>query len=202
MGLTALCKKKHARPKATPSVALCNQVWQLGGVGGDAASFILGEHLRHVSAVRIFVWINIRERLAVGVADLKATGYCLDCPRWGKTSYRQHDDSLTVAWRSVLLPARCFTSTVSFGWHHLTSVSRDNLTAAHDVARRSSSAENRVRSSPASGGRRLLIQNKRGGPSVMLGIIRKASRDAAYYATLARTHAERAGSPGGQASTH
>jgi hypothetical protein len=27
-----------------------------------------------------------------------------------------HDDSrFTVAWRSVLLPARCFTSTVSFG---------------------------------------------------------------------------------------
>ena len=35
-------------------------------------------------------------------------------------------------------------------------------------------------------GRRLLIQNKRGGPSVnpLLGIIRKASRDAAHYATL------------------
>jgi hypothetical protein len=26
---------------------------------------------------------------------------------------------LTVAWRSILLPAKCFTSTVSFGWHHL-----------------------------------------------------------------------------------
>jgi P27 family predicted phage terminase small subunit len=35
-------------------------------------------------------------------------------------------------------------------------------------------------------GRRLLIQNKRGGPSVnpLLGIIRKASRDAVHYATL------------------
>jgi phage terminase small subunit len=35
-------------------------------------------------------------------------------------------------------------------------------------------------------GRRLLIQNKRGGPSVnpLLRIIRKASRDAAHYATL------------------
>ena len=34
--------------------------------------------------------------------------------------------------------------------------------------------------------RRLLIQNKRGVPSVnpLLGIIRKASRDAAHYATL------------------
>ena len=34
-------------------------------------------------------------------------------------------------------------------------------------------------------GRRLLIQNKRSGPSVnpLLGIIRKASRDAAHYAT-------------------
>jgi len=58
--------------------------------------------------------------------------------------------------------------------------------AAHDVARRSNSAKNRVRSSPASGGRRLLIQNKRGGASVnpLLGIIRKASRDAVHYATL------------------
>src|ERR1700674_80630 len=31
--------------------------------------------------------------------------------------------ALTVAWRSVLLPARCFTRTVSLGWHHLTPVS-------------------------------------------------------------------------------
>ena len=29
---------------------------------------------------------------------------------------------LTVAWRSSLLPAKCFTSTTSFGWHHLASV--------------------------------------------------------------------------------
>ena len=103
----------------------------------------------------------------------------------------------TVAWRSVPLPARCFTSTVSFGWHHLTPVSLDNLNAAHDVARRSSSAKNQVRSSPASGGRRLLIQNKRGGPSVnpLLGIIRKASRDAAYYATLAQDSRRARGQP-------
>jgi phage terminase small subunit len=35
-------------------------------------------------------------------------------------------------------------------------------------------------------GRRLLIQNKRGGSSVnpLLGIIRRASRDAVHYATL------------------
>ena len=32
---------------------------------------------------------------------------------------------LTAAWRSVLLPARCFTSTTSFGWHHFTSVVRE-----------------------------------------------------------------------------
>jgi hypothetical protein len=44
---------------------------------------------------------------------------------------------LTVAWRTILLPARCFTSTVSLGWHHLTS--REPLNAAQDVARRSSS---------------------------------------------------------------
>jgi hypothetical protein len=30
----------------------------------------------------------------------------------------------SVAWRRVLLPARCFTRTVSLGWHHLASVSR------------------------------------------------------------------------------
>jgi hypothetical protein len=41
---------------------------------------------------------------------------------------------LTVAWRSSLLPAKCFTSTVIFGWHHLTSISRDDLNAAHAVA--------------------------------------------------------------------
>ena len=35
-----------------------------------------------------------------------------------------------------MLPAKCFTSTTSFGWHHLTSMSRDDLNAAHDVARR------------------------------------------------------------------
>jgi hypothetical protein len=29
--------------------------------------------------------------------------------------------------------AKCFTSTTSFGWHHLTSISRDDLNAAHDV---------------------------------------------------------------------
>ena len=37
---------------------------------------------------------------------------------------------LTVAWRSVLLATRCFTRTVSLGWHHLTSVSREVLNAA------------------------------------------------------------------------
>ena len=34
---------------------------------------------------------------------------------------------LTVAWRSNLLPARCFTRTVSLGWHHFTSVAREDL---------------------------------------------------------------------------
>jgi hypothetical protein len=32
----------------------------------------------------------------------------------------------TVAWRSVLVPARCFTRTISLGWHHLASVSRED----------------------------------------------------------------------------
>ena len=46
-----------------------------------------------------------------------------------------------MAWRSVLLPARCFTRTVSLGWHHLTSIIREDLNAAQDVVRRSSSAK-------------------------------------------------------------
>ena len=35
-------------------------------------------------------------------------------------------------------------------------------------------------------GRRLLITNKRGGPSVnpLIGVVRKAQKDAAHYATL------------------
>src|SRR5262245_18312199 len=53
----------------------------------------------------------------------------------------------TVACRSVLLPARCFTRTISSGSHHLTSVSRVDLNAAQDVVRRSSTAKNCVRSS-------------------------------------------------------
>ena len=54
---------------------------------------------------------------------------------------------LTVAWRRSLLPAKCFTTAVSFGWHHLASVMRDDLNAARGVARRSSSAKNQARSS-------------------------------------------------------
>src|SRR5262245_20829433 len=53
----------------------------------------------------------------------------------------------TVAWRSVLLPARCFTRTISLGSHHLTSLNRDDLNASQDVARRSTSAINSVRAS-------------------------------------------------------
>ena len=52
---------------------------------------------------------------------------------------------LTVAWRRVLLAARCFTRTLSLGWHHLTSVSRDDLNASQDVVRRSTSASNFAR---------------------------------------------------------
>jgi hypothetical protein len=32
----------------------------------------------------------------------------------------------TVAWRRVLLPAKCFTRTINLGSHHLASVSRDD----------------------------------------------------------------------------
>jgi hypothetical protein len=41
--------------------------------------------------------------------------------------------ALTVAWRSVLLPARCFTRTISLGWHHLTSVSREDARAVGEA---------------------------------------------------------------------
>ena len=51
---------------------------------------------------------------------------------------------------------------------------------------------------------RLLIQNKRGGPSVnpLLGIIRKASRDAAHYATLLGLTPSARATLEGQASAH
>ena len=52
-----------------------------------------------------------------------------------------HGNPLTIACRNVLLPAS-FTRTVSFGWHHLTSVNRDDLNAAQDVVRRATSARN------------------------------------------------------------
>jgi hypothetical protein len=63
--------------------------------------------------------------LTSGSAEAAVQGH--RCPR----SYPHHLSELqqlcrenerkvfTVAWRSVLLPAKCFTSTVSFGWHHL-----------------------------------------------------------------------------------
>jgi hypothetical protein len=43
---------------------------------------------------------------------------------------------LTVAWRSSLLPAKCFTSTTSFGWH------QPYLNAAHDVVFQSGTRRN------------------------------------------------------------
>jgi hypothetical protein len=48
----------------------------------------------------------------------------------------------TVARRRGLLPAKCFTTTVSFGCHHFTSMSRVDLNAAPVVATRSTSAKN------------------------------------------------------------
>ena len=43
-------------------------------------------------------------------------------------------NDLTVAWRSVLLPARCFTRTVNAGWYHLTSTIRELFNAAQDLS--------------------------------------------------------------------
>jgi hypothetical protein len=39
---------------------------------------------------------------------------------------------LTVAWRRNLLPAKCLTSTVSFGSHHLTSFDLELLKEAQE----------------------------------------------------------------------
>ena len=43
---------------------------------------------------------------------------------------------LTVAWRRNLLPAKCLTSTVSFGSHHLTSFDLELLKEAQEDVRR------------------------------------------------------------------
>ena len=40
----------------------------------------------------------------------------------------------TVACRSTLLPARCFTRTTSLSWHHFTSVSREDFNAVQLAA--------------------------------------------------------------------
>src|SRR5262245_26941082 len=73
--------------------------------------------------------------------------WCLaSCGRTNPEPYRAI--RLTVAWRRNLLPARCFTSTLSFGWHHFTPFIRELLKADQEVVRRSTSAKKRSRSSP------------------------------------------------------
>jgi hypothetical protein len=54
---------------------------------------------------------------------------------------------LTVAWRRVLLPARCLTVTTIAGLHHWTSKSLDDLKTAHDVLSCSSWSKKADRSS-------------------------------------------------------
>jgi hypothetical protein len=68
---------------------------------------------------------------------------------------RVSDGKLSTAARAIHEPPffslwhlRCFTRTVSFGWHHLTSVSRDDLNAVQEVVRRATSARNADRTSP------------------------------------------------------
>src|SRR5262245_53807713 len=64
--------------------------------------------------------------------ETKAGSYCLR--------------PLTVAWRSILLPARCFTSTLSFGvGTNFTSFIRELLKADQEGVRRSTSAKKRSR---------------------------------------------------------
>ena len=40
-----------------------------------------------MGVVRVLARIDIRERLAIGIADLKATGYFLDRPWWRESSF-------------------------------------------------------------------------------------------------------------------
>ena len=70
--------RRRTPTEADASASLVQQGRQLGDVARYAPRFILSQHLRHVSVVRIFARIDIRERLAVGIADFKATGYRLD----------------------------------------------------------------------------------------------------------------------------
>src|SRR6478735_1573157 len=87
--------------------------------------FTVSRHPRHLLIIR-----TIRGK--AGRRIVQPAGKFLRIIRAGVApNYRAK--LLTVAWRSVLLPARCLTSTIRRGWHHLTSVSRDDLNAAQDV---------------------------------------------------------------------
>ena len=81
------------------------------------------------------------------VCKIRAMGISRSDAGTGDSEPFYRANALTVAWRSVLLPARCFTRTISLGSHHLASVSRVDLNAAQDVVRRSSTAKNCVCSS-------------------------------------------------------
>src|SRR5262249_28914013 len=81
--------------------------------------------------------------VAISTADI-AFGF--HQPHSFSITYRT--SPFTVAWRTVLLPARCFTSTVSFGSHQLVLDCRSDLNAAHAPVKRSTSARNSLRSSP------------------------------------------------------
>jgi hypothetical protein len=75
-------------------------------------------------------------------------GFCLSCIMGISTRAEALYNPRTVACRSIRLPARCFTRTASLGWHHFTSVSREDLNEAQRVLRRSTSAKNSLRASP------------------------------------------------------
>jgi hypothetical protein len=61
--------RRRTPTEADASASLVQQGRQLGDVARYAPRFILSQHLRHVSVVRILAGIDIRERLAVGVAN-------------------------------------------------------------------------------------------------------------------------------------
>jgi len=73
------------------------------------------------------------------------------CPRLLATSLPLAIERSSLPWHGgeTYFPPDAFTSTTSFGWHHLTSCIPLNV--AHDVARRSNSAKNASCSSQPSG---------------------------------------------------
>ncbi len=61
--------------------AFASKPRQLGNVARYATCLILGKHLGHAGVVRVLAPINIREQLAIGVADFQSARYLFNGPR-------------------------------------------------------------------------------------------------------------------------